>query len=51
MAEKKQKVRFRKGDKRPAKHKFTLSYETKPVKKEAIFSTCTPKSRETVGIS
>jgi|TARA_B100001113_G_scaffold171496_1_gene140321 hypothetical protein len=33
MAEKKQKVRFRKGDKRPAKHKFTLSYETKPVKK------------------
>ena len=29
----KQKVRFSRNDKRPAKHKYKLSYETKPVKK------------------
>ena len=29
----KQKVRFSRNDKRPAKYKYTLSYETKPVKK------------------
>ena len=31
--EKTQKVKFRKGDKRPAKYNYTLKYETKPVKR------------------